>query len=622
METWLKKGPAGLLRDTAAAARAAREAGETARLPFYDAVTITLEAVRDFMRRYAAKAAEMDFAAAPAIAGVCNALAERPAETFHEAVQAIWFLFVALQMESNASSFSPGRMDQYLLPYLDADLDAGTLTLDDAQELLEALWLKFNQIVYMRNAGSAEYFAGFPIGFNIACGGVDRSGNDATNILSFMFLRAQEHIGLPQPNLSARLWKGSSDAFVDACSGVIGRGSGMPQIVNDESIVPALQRQGIALEDARDYVVVGCVELSTQGNNLGWSDAAMFNLVKVLELAIHDGVCQLTGEQMGPRTGRLADHSSFEEFEEAYRLQLDHFFDRMMPLCDAVDRMHAEILPSPFLSAVIDNCIEKGVDVTAGGARYNLSGIQAIQVANVADGMAALKTFVFTDSKIQAAALENALAADFEDQEALRRRLIQLAPKYGNDVEWVDAIGDKWASYFAERLTGCRNARGGPYHMGLYTVSAHVPMGKNVAATPDGRHARAPLADGGVSAMYGVDVAGPTALLKSVSRIRSIRASNGTLLNMKFLPRTFIDPEERAKFNAMLRAVIDLRIHHVQFNVVNRETLEAAREKPEEYRNLTIRVAGYTAYFVELAPDLQEEIIARTAYGGDESDGA
>ncbi len=623
--SWLSSGPRALLdhaRRAAENAPLSNDPAKPAGRDFYRAVAVTLEGALEFITRYAGEArrratGRSDEAAAELyeVARVCGALAERTPESFHEAVQAVWFLFVMLQMESNASSFSPGRMDQYLLPFLKRDLKEGVLDLPRAQELIEALWLKFNQIVYMRSRSSAQYFAGFPIGFNVAIGGIDRRGRDATNLLSFMFLRAQEHIGLPQPNLSARLWRGSPAEFVDRCAQVIGLGSGMPQIVNDESVIPALMRRGIAREDARDYAVVGCVELSTQGNNLGWSDAAMFNLVKVLELALNDGVCMLTGRRLGPATGTLPDLNDFAALEEAYRRQFDFFFDAMIPLCDAVDRLHAEILPSPFLSSVIDGCLESGVDVTAGGARYNLSGIQAIQVANLADSLAALKEMVFDTREIDPAEFLEALRNDYTGAERLRRRLIEAVPKYGNDVAWVDELGSRWTRYFATRLAEAINARGGPYHMGLYTVSAHVPMGKNVAATPDGRHAREPLADGGLSAMYGRDRAGPTALLTSVSRIDATDASNGTLLNMKFLPRTFENAVERAKFTAMLRALVRLNIHHVQFNVVDRETLRAAQTDPDAYRNLTIRVAGYTAYFVELAPDLQEEIIARTAYG-------
>ncbi|WP_018527079.1 glycyl radical protein [Alkalispirochaeta alkalica] len=602
---WLSLGPRGIQEEAELRLRDAPDEEQ----PFLQAVVVVMEGALDFITRYS------ELVRGTPAGDICSALTRRPPRSYHEALQSVWFLFVILQMESNASSFSPGRMDQYLLPFLEEDLRKETLTIAGALELTEALWIKFNQIVYMRNASSAEYFAGFPIGFNVAIGGMKRDGSDGTNILSWIFLKAQEHLGLPQPNLSARLWRGSPREFIDQCARVIGLGSGMPQIVNDESIIPALESLGIDRDDARDYAVVGCVELSPSGNSLGWSDAAMFNLVKALELALNDGVCLLTGERLGPATGTLEDYPSFEALQEGFRRQIDYFMDRMIPLCDAVDRMHAEFLPSPFLSALVDSCLESGRDVTAGGARYNLSGIQAIQVANVADSLAALKHLVYDTHQIPAARVLSALRENFVGDEELRKNLISRVPKYGNDQEWVDLLGARWVEYFADRLQNFTNARGGAYQMGLYTVSAHVPMGKNVGATPDGRRAREPLADGGVSAMYGRDTAGPTALLRSLGRLPFSKAGNGTLLNIKFLPRTFTNPEEREKFVALLYAMLLLGIHHLQCNVVDEKTLREAQARPDEHENLTIRVAGYTAYFVELAPDLQEEIITRTTYG-------
>jgi formate C-acetyltransferase len=286
----------------------------------------------------------------------------------------------------------------------------------------------------------------------------------------------------------------------------------------------------------------------------------------------------------------------------------------MIRCCEVVERAHAELLPSPFLSCVIDDCMERGIDVTAGGAHYNLSGIQAIQCANVADSLAALKTLVYDEQIVSREELHAALVNNFENAELLRLRMLNKAPKYGNDIEWVDAIAFDWAKKFADQLAGYTNVRGGPYQMGLYTVSAHVPMGQNVGATPDGRKAKEPLADGGMSPVYGRDSKGPTAVLKSVSRVKSEYGSNGTLLNMKFLPSLFSTEIGVSKFVRLIKAFIKLKIIHVQFNVVNREDLLAAQQKPELYRSLTIRVAGYTAYFTELAPDLQREIIARTEF--------
>lgn len=618
-QKWLAIGPAGLKKEAEEKLKTAADDKKA----FYESVIIVLSAAQDFIRRYSNLAKELIVEASDSsqkenlaeVERICAKLADNPPETFREAIQSLWFLYVILQMESNASSFSPGRADQYLYPYFKKDIDSGELDLSDALEIIEALWLKFNQIVYLRNSNSAKYFAGFPIGFNIACGGQTPEGKDASNELSFLFLKAQEHLLLPQPNLSARLFEGSSAEFVDQCSRVIGMGSGMPQIFNDESIIPALMNQGISKEDAANYAIVGCVELTTHGNNLGWSDAAMFNLVKALELTLNNGVCLQTGVRMGLQTGYLTDYKTYEDLEEAYKKQLDHFIERMIAACDAVDRMHAEFLPSPFLSSVIEGCVEKGIDVTAGGAHYNLSGIQAIQAANIADSLAVIKKLVYDEGTLKAEELLKALQTNYEGREELRQYLINKVPKYGNDVAWVDNIGAKWIEYFAKKMEGYKNARGGPYHTGLYTVSAHIPMGHNVGASPDGRLSKDPLADGGMSAMYGRDQNGPTALLKSVSRINAKYGSNGTLLNMKFLPDFFKTEEGIKKFSSMLMTFVDLKISHVQFNVLKKEDLVKAKQTPEEHKGLTVRVAGYTAYFTELAGDLQDEIIERTSYG-------
>jgi formate C-acetyltransferase len=609
---WIAEGAGGIQRD--AELRRDRETDPEKR-EFYDNVVTVLSASRDFMRRYAVLA---DQSGSAEVARICRKLAGEPgtcgAQTFHEALQALWFLFVILHLESNASSFSPGRADQYLWPYYRDDLVAGRLDQARALELIEALWLKFNQIVYLRNSHSAAFFAGFPIGFNVALGGRNPDGSDATNELSYLFLQAQGALGLPQPNLSARLHEGSPAEFLDACSTVIGRGSGMPQVFNDESIVPALMNQGITRSDAENYAIVGCVELTTHGNNLGWSDAAMFNLPKALELALNDGVDLITGQRLSPGTGTLADFATFEAVEQAFRGQIDYFFDRMLEACVKVEAVHRRLMPTAFLSSVIDDCLEKGLDVVAGGAHYNLSGIQAIQVANVADALAALKALVYDQPRVDRSALLAALRGNFAGQEALRKRLLDQAPKYGNDVVWVDELAHRWVAYFAGKFEGLTNYRGGRYHTGMYTVSAHVPMGANVGASPDGRLAQTPLADGGMSAVYGRDLKGPTAVLKSVSRIDSSLGSNGTLLNLKFLPQFFRTAEGIGKFSSLLRAFVRLRINHAQFNVVRQEDLLDAQRHPENHRGLTVRVAGYTAYFTELATDLQNEIIARTAY--------
>lgn len=613
---WLELGPAGLAEK---ARRAKEEHPENPE--FYDAVILVMEGARTFMRRYA-RLLEKTAAENEAyrddlldLADICEALADRGAQTFHEAVQSLWFLFTILHMESNASSFSPGRMDQYLWPYYEKDIREGRLTEQKALEILEALWLKFNQIVYLRNQHSAKYFAGFPIGFNIAIGGVDEEGNDTYNDLSLLLLKAQYDLGLPQPNLSVRLNRNTSRELLQDAIQVVAKGSGMPQFFNDEAIIHTMvQDLGIEEKDARDYAIVGCVELTTHGNNLGWSDAAMFNLNKALELAMNHGKCLLTGEQIGPDFGGIEEFETFEELEEAFRKTIDHFIDEMMKAEVVVEKAHQDCLPTAFLSAVIDDCLDKGLDVTAGGAKYNLSGIQMIQVANLADSLAAIKELVYDEKRISREELKQALADNFEGHEITQTMLLKRAPKYGNDIQWVDDLGAKWAGYFRERMKDYTNYRGGPYHTGMYTVSAHVPMGENVGASADGRKAKEPLADGGMSPVYGRDMTGPTAVLKSVSRMDDSFTTNGGLLNMKFLPEFFRTQTGRDKFEHFLRAFVDLEIPHIQFNVVNREDLIDAQIHPERHQSLTVRVAGYTAYFTELAGKLQDEIIERTSY--------
>ena len=614
---WLKMGPLGIMNQ----AQEKLKTCEESQKEFYECVVLVMQGACTFMKRYHDMIMEnIDEVEEPyqqslrTVANNCLNLTKRPPETFHEAVQSLWFLFVLLHMESNASSFSPGRMDQYLYPYYQKDIESGKISMEDVLDILECLWLKFNQIVYLRNQNSAKYFAGFPIGFNIAIGGEDENGNDTYNELSLLCLQCQYDLGLPQPNLSVRLNRNSSHELMQKAIEVVSKGSGMPQFFNDEAIVHALMELGIEKKDALNYAIVGCVELTTHGNNLGWSDAAMFNLNKALELTLNHGKCLLTDEQIGLNLGGLDTYQTFEDLEKAFQQQIDYFIDKMMQCEVIVEKAHQDCLPTAFLSSVIDDCLENGLDVTKGGAKYNLSGIQMIQIANLADSLAAMKKLVYDDQVIDAKELLAALQSDFKGYEIIQTMLLNKVPKYGNDVEWVDCLGAKWAEYFRSRMKDYTNYRGGPYHTGMYTVSAHVPMGENVGASPDGRNALTPLADGGMSPVYGRDLKGPTAVLKSVSRLNNSLTTNGGLLNMKFLPEFFETKNGMNKFENFLRAFVDLKVPHIQFNVVRREDLEDAQIRPQLHKSLTIRVAGYTAYFVELAHKLQDEIIERTTY--------
>ena len=573
VKEWLELGPAGVI----AKAEKNLVGANASQQEFYRCVILVMQGVQKFMQRYAdlleekADSYPKYTASMRELAKICQNLQNRPAQSFHEALQSTWFLFVVLHMESNASSFSPGRLDQILYPYYQKDLAEKKMDEDQALEMIECLWLKFNEIVYLRNKNSAKYFAGFPIGFNVAVGGQDENGNDASNALSHLLIQAQEDIGLPQPNLSVRLFEHTDQALLTHAVKCVSKGSGMPQFFNDKAIVSPLMDLGISKKDALNYAIVGCVELTTHGNNLGWSDAAMFNMNKVLELTLNHGKCLLTGKQMGPDLGSLSTYASFSDLEAAYQKMMDYFIEKMIPCCEGVEKAHIDCLPTPFLSAVIDDCMDKGMDVTAGGAHYNLSGIQMIQVANLADSLAAIKELVYDKKKVDASHLEKALQNNFVGDEVLRQMLLHRVPKYGNDVAWVDELGAKWALYFREQLRKYKNYRNGPYHTGMYTVSA-------------------------------------------VSKMDNSCTTNGGLLNMKFLPDFFKTEAGITKFCNFLRAFVDLEVPHIQFNVVSKENLLDAQKHPDQYRSLTVRVAGYTAYFTELAGDLQNEIIARTSY--------
>ena len=625
VETWLREGPCGLgSRVREARGHLEKNAQLTQdKADFYQAAEICLAAASEFMLRYADLASELGRTAKSGqrarelreIARDCRHLGTHPPETYRQALQSVALLFVLLQVESNASSFSPGRFDQYMMPFLRRDLDEGILDLPEAQELLECLWIKFNEIVLLRSARGARYFAGFPIGFNVMTGGQLADGQDATNLLSYLCLQAQADVQLPQPNLSVRLHRKTPDDFLAAVSRVISLGTGMPQVFNDEVIVSGQERRGVAHADAIDYAAVGCVELSIPGKALGWSDSAMFNLVRVLELTLHGGMVPETGKQIGPQTPRLEKLQNYDDLEAAFETQLRHYIGLMVKGANIVDRVHARVCQTPFLSTVIADCIERGLDVTDGGARYNFSGPQGVQVANLADSLAALKLLVFERDEIDPRQLMESLSRNFEGEEVLRQRLLTGAPKYGNDDAYVDEIGSRWARFYCEEVGRYSTPRGGTFQPGFYTVSAHVPLGHNVGATPDGRLAYTPLADGGLSPVAGRDLKGPTAVLHSVSRIDQELASNGVLLNLKFLPSFFRHSDSIGWFKAFLRGFVDLRIGHVQFNVVSADTLRRAQRNPEQFRSLVVRVAGYSAYFVELSREIQDEIIQRTEHG-------
>lgn len=582
---------------------------------FLRAAVISLEAMIGYIGRYERAVRELA-ATAPApraaelarIAEVLAHIATEPARDFYDAVQLVWLTEVALMHESNASSLSLGRADQYLWPYYEASLAAGESP-ELIRELIQCLYLKLNTIIAVRSTESARFFAGFPIGFNLVVGGVDETGADASNELSHLLLDVQRDTRLPQPNLSMRVHAHTPETLLREACDVIRLGDGLPQLFNDEANIGAFINRGVAEADARDYAIVGCVELSIPGRMYGLHDISMFNMLRCLELTLD---------------ARPDGYASYEQLEGALEDTIARYASLMVRGCDTCDLAHRMTSPTPLLSCLVSDCLERGLDVTEGGARYNPSGVQGVGTANLADSLVTLRRGVLGDDgrgghvapMMTYAELTAAMRRDWagEGDELLRQAILNRLPKYGNDEDEVDLLGRHFLEFYAHEVERYENVRGGRFQPGSYTVSAHVPLGAACGATPDGRHAHEQLADGGLSPMAGRDEHGPTASLMSVSKLNNALESNGSLLNVKFSPSALAGEAELAKLAAYVRAFSRLGIQHIQFNVVDRATLIDAQEHPERHRDLVVRVAGYSALFVELSRTLQNDIIRRTEH--------
>lgn len=576
---------------------------------FYQAVLILLEASQRHILRYAALADEMAADCADeqrrkeleTIANISRHNAVHRPEDFWQACQLFWYMNIILQYESNASSISLGRFDQYMLPYYQASLNRGQDP-QFLQELLESLWVKCNDIVLLRSTSSARYFAGFPTGYTALLGGLTETGRSAVNILSFLSLDAYQNVRLPQPNLGVRVNELIDRPFLRKTAETIRLGTGIPQIFNDEVVIPAFLNRGVSLEDARDYSVVGCVELSIPGRTYGLHDIAMFNLLKVMEIVM------LENESNPDIT--------WDGLINQIRDKIRYYIKLMVEGSNICDIGHRDWAPVPLLSSFIEDCVQHGQDITAGGARYNFSGVQGIGIANLSDSLHALKGMVFEQKRLSFAELIAVLKANFQtpEGEKIRARLINRFEKYGNDIDEVDNISADLLRFYCKEVEQYQNPRGGQFTPGSYTVSAHVPLGSVVGATPDGRLAGEQLADGGLSPMLGQDVQGPAAVLKSVSKLDNFLLSNGTLLNVKFTPATLAGDSGLNKLADFLQAFTRLRLQHIQFNVVNADTLREAQQRPQDFAGLVVRVAGYSAFFVELSQEIQDDIIRRTAH--------
>lgn len=622
-EKILRRGLRSIIRE-AEEKRAALDLSVTENMEkelFYRASITCLEAVILWAHRYAETALRQAEQEADEgrrvelmhIYETCMRVPEYPARTFQEALQCVWFIQLAVQIETDGAAVTVGRLDQFAQPYLAADLERGTPKAE-LQEVLDCFWLKFAEMVKLYKISTARILSGFPMGENIIIGGSDANGCEAVNELSYMCLDAHRHCRLYEPNFSVRISSTTSERFLRRVCENLKMGTGHPVIFNEDIGIETLVSYGIPLKEARNYAPIGCVENSVVDMWMR-ANGGYISLGKLMELAIHDGRCQLTGKQVGPHTGLLEDFENLEALKEAYRRQAEFFIYHNVVENNLIDEVNREIMPIPLVSILYDSCMESGRDVTNAGARYNFTCPGLVGVANVADSLEAVQKFVFEEKRIGAAELRKALSDNFAGNEALRMRLINDAPKYGNDIPEVDLLARFAVDVCLDELDKYRNARGGRFTAGLTAITANIAFGALTGATPDGRLATTALAEG-CSPAAGRDCNGPTASMESVARVDHVRLMKGLIYNQKFTSGVLDKPEDLSKFTQMLRGYCDIHGAQVQFNVVSRETLIDAQKHPENYRDLVVRVAGYSAFYTELSAEVQEQIILRTEYHG------
>ncbi len=548
------------------------------------------------------------------IAEVCEWVPAHPPRDFWEALQAYWFYHLGVITELNGwDSFNPGHLDQHLEPFYRRGLEEGTLTREDAKELLECLWVKFNNHPAPPKVGVTAAESGTYNDFvNINIGGLRPDGSDAVNEVSYLLLEVIDEMHILQPGTNIQLSRRNPDHFLKAALRVIRKGYGYPSVFNADMVVEELLRQGKSLQDAREGGTSGCVETGAFGKE-AYILSGYFNLVKVLELALNNGFDPRTGKQLGPRTGDPRDFQSFDELFAAWETQMRHFLDIKIRGNAIVQGFYEREMPAPFLSIIIDDCIKKGKDYNAGGARYNTTYIQGVGIGTLTDCFAAIKHHVYDEQTLTMEELLEALRADFQGYERLRQLLINRSPKWGNDDDRADELMRRAFLAFYQAVEGRPAPRGGVYHINMLPTTCHIYFGAVTGATPDGRHAGKPLSEG-ISPVQGMDRNGPTAVIKSMAKMDHA-LTGGTLLNMKFTPQLLADEEGIEKLARLIRTYFTLGGHHVQFNVVSAETLREAQRNPEAYRGLLVRVAGYSDYFCDLSRELQDEIIARTEHG-------
>jgi len=585
------------------------------------AMGISCDALILFARRHAELALDMAAqekdparkAELKKIADVCTHVPANAPRDFHEALQYYWFCHLAVITELNGwDSFCPGHLDQHLLPFYNKGIADGSLTPEAARELVEAFFVKFNNHPAPPKVGVTAAESGTYTDFaNINIGGLLADGSDGSNEISYMLLDIVEDMHLLQPSNNLQLSRKTPDALLLRALKVIAKGYGLPSLFNTDAVIQEQLRQGKTLADARAGGCSGCVETGAFGKE-AYILTGYFNMPKVLELALHDGVDPRTLKQLGPRTGPAESFASFDDLFAAFVGQMSHFIDVKMRGNHIIEHMYATIMPAPFLSVITDDCIKRGKDYNSGGARYNNSYIQFVGIGSLTDSLSAICKAAFDDKSVGLADLVAALDADFAGNEQLRLRLVNRMPKYGNDDDYADAIMVRAFEMLFDEVDGRPNGKGGCYRIEMLPTTVHVYFGSVTGAAPDGRKASLPLSEG-ISPVQGADRKGPTAVLRSAAKMDHLK-TGGALLNMKFTPSLLAGPAGLAKLAHLIRAYFKMDGHHVQFNVVRAEDLREAQAHPENHRDLIVRVAGYSDYFCDLSVELQEEIMTRTEH--------
>lgn len=585
------------------------------------AMRIGCDAVIRFAERHAEMARELAAVEADPtrraelerIAEVCTRVPAFAPQDFWEALQAYWFVHLGVTTELNTwDAFCPGHLDRHLYPFYRRGLAEGTLTHDQAEELLQCFWIKFNNQPAPPKVGVTAAESGTYTDFaQINAGGIMADGSDGVNDVTYLMLDVVEDMRLLQPSSSIQVSRKNPDRFIKRAGKIIRTGFGQPSVFNADLIVQELVRMGKCVEDARDGGSSGCVEVGAFGKE-AFILAGYFNIPKMLELALHDGVDPRTGRQLGPRTGDPASFATFEDLFAAFLAQMRYFVEIKVRGNSVIERLYAAYMPAPFLSVLIDDCIAKGRDYHDGGPRYDTTYIQGVGIGTITDALSAIKCHVYENQDMTMPGLLAALDVDFAGLERERLLLLNRTPRYGNDDDAADEIMVRVFNAFYDMIDGRKNTRGGTYHLNMLPTTCHVYFGSVIGATADGRRAWTPLSEG-ISPVQGADRHGPTAVIKSAAKMDHAR-TGGTLLNQKFTPQLLAGDEGLDKLTQLVRSYFRLDGHHIQFNVVDVATLKKAQAHPEQYRDLIVRVAGYSDYFCDLSKALQDEIIARTEH--------